>query len=418
MTMTMSMTRKPPQLSLSPVSLSLGSPALLRNLVTEAAQTEIDSDTDTDALDLSGMVWTEHINLVVGNKAHAEYFYVTFLGLSRDSSTQSFHFNLGQQQFHLAEAKAKANENENGGEPAQRVAGSIGLVVPDIQTVKARIPKALETLKDTQFQILSSYHHNDHNDDDDDDNDNDKDNDNCLIVQGPWGNIFYIYDVVGDDNLESSLRPPETSRKMENLHALGNSYGSHRMAVRGKPGIRFLELACPPGTSSKVGTFYKELLDCHVQAFHKKNILNVVEPQNCHDDDDDDCDNDNDNDCVGVVVSVGPGVHLVFVEQQALEEDPIKHHHYEDMKGVHVCFYAHNFQHLYQKLSDRGLIWTNPRFTHLDSCDTWEEAKSSRTLRFKDIIDLETNEKILELEHETRPLRHGQYMKTLNYDPK
>jgi hypothetical protein len=124
----------------------------------------------------------------------------------------------------------------------------------------------------------------------------------------------------------------------------------------------------------------------------------------------------------------GPGVcgtrvHLAFVENYSTNDIPSSSYYNDDaainaicMEGVHICFYAADFQGLYQRLSEKQLIWTNPRFVHLDSCDTWEEAWASQTLRFKDIIDLSTGEKILELEHETRPLR--QYLKVPNYEPK
>mmetsp|Transcript_36726 Transcript_36726/g.39859 ORF Transcript_36726/g.39859 Transcript_36726/m.39859 type:complete len:135 (-) Transcript_36726:1694-2098(-) len=62
------------------------------------------------------------------------------------------------------------------------------------------------------------------------------------------------------------------------------------------------------------------------------------------------------------------------------------------MKGVHICIYVHDFKGLYNRLSDHSLIWTNPRFTRLDSCDTWKEAKNSRTLRFRYIIDINDND--------------------------
>ena len=111
-------------------------------------------------------------------------------------------------------------------------------------------------------------------------------------------------------------------------------------------------------------------------------------------------------------VCVGPGVHLTFVESPILSDDAMK-----QMEGVHACIYIPNFEQTYNKLKERGLIWTNPRFTHLDSCSTWDEALASRTFRFKDIVDLKTGEKILELEHETRPMMHGQYMKVPPYNP-
>ena len=46
--------------------------------------------------DLNGIVWLEHLNLVVGDMDRAFKFYVDFLGLSRDSNPK--HVNLGQQQ--------------------------------------------------------------------------------------------------------------------------------------------------------------------------------------------------------------------------------------------------------------------------------------------------------------------------------
>jgi hypothetical protein len=172
---------------------------------------------------------------------------------------------------------------------------------------------------------------------------------------------------------------------MVKLHAEGGAYGAHRMSIRGNPGIRYVEVACRPGTTPAIANFYKDMLDCTVS------IPTLGQ----------------------AVISVGPGVHLVYIEDDKLSDDDVK-----GMEGVHICIYANDFKGLYHRLASKKLIWTNPRFTHLDRCDTWEEAVASRTLRFKDIIDLSTGEKILELEHETRPLRHGQYLKVPNYDPK
>ena len=325
-------------------NLSLGGQAL-RTVVVEAAEHDVSL-----TLDLKGILWTEHINLVVGSKELAEYFYLNFLGFTRDAG-KSFHVNMGQQQFHLAET----------GEPAQRIAGSIGLVVPSLDTLRERIADAQQVLKDTQFAIES-------------------DTSDCVTLTCPWGNRFHLYSVQ-DDCLTSTLNTP---RKMENLHAKGGAYGSHRMAVRGGPGIRYIEVSCPPLKSGAIARFYRDMIGCNVMETSGR-----------------------------AVVCVGPGVHLVFVESDELSENDT-----EEMKGVHVCFYAEDFKDLYQRLSERQLIWTNPRFVHLDSCDTWEEAASSRTLRFKDVIDLHTGEKILELEHETRPLRHGQYLKVPLYEPR
>lgn len=86
-------------------------------------------------------------------------------------------------------------------------------------------------------------------------------------------------------------------------------------------------------------------------------------------------------------------------------------------QGIHVCIYIAMFEQKYQQLKQADLIWTNPRFLHLDTCDTLEEAKASRQFRFKDIVDLQTGSKLLELEHETRASRHYQFMKHVLYNP-
>lgn len=326
-------------------SASLGAKSM-RDLVVEAARRDV-----SRTLDLRGITWLEHVNLVVGSKPLAERFYFDFLGMTRDLGG-SFHANLGQQQFHLAE----------NGDPAQRVTGSIGLVVPSLDTLRLRTAAAISDLSATQFSIV----------------DDDKEA-GCMTITCPWGNRLHLY----DGHVDGQQRPTsDSSQKMVKLHAEGGAYAASRMAVRGKPGIRYVEVTCRAGTAPAIARFYEEMLRCTVSM----PMANKA------------------------IVCAGPGVHLAYIEDEALSDTDLK-----DMEGVHICVYADDFEGLYQRLSDRKLIWTNPRFTHLDSCDTWDEAVASRTLRFKDIIDLSTGEKILELEHETRPLSHGQYLKVPKY---
>jgi catechol-2,3-dioxygenase len=329
-------------------SISLGGVAL-RQVVLDAARHD-----SAHTLDVKGIMWLEHVNLVVGSKSLAARFYFEYLGMTKDSGG-SFHANLGQQQFHLAE----------NGDPAQKVTGSIGLVVHSLETLRERTAVALEEFKETQFSVVD-------------------DAEGCMTLMCPWGNRLHIYDSQDDDK-QSQGPNSDSSQKMVKLHAEGGAYGAHRMSIRGNPGIRYVEVACRPGTTPAIANFYKDMLDCTVS------IPTLGQ----------------------AVISVGPGVHLVYIEDDKLSDDDVK-----AMEGVHICIYANDFKGLYNRLASKKLIWTNPRFTHLDRCDTWEEAVASRTLRFKDIIDLSTGEKILELEHETRPLRHGQYLKVPNYDPK
>jgi catechol-2,3-dioxygenase len=291
----------------------------------------------------------------------ASKFYVDFLGMTpeRDANPKSNHFNLGRQQLHLAAA-------EHDGDFPQRLTGSIGLTVPSLQRIRERLDNARSELRGSLFSVEGD------------------DDVNVLTVSCPWGNIINLYDMSIDDESQFTDAASLSSQKMAVFHSSGGVYGPHRMAVHGNPGIRYVEIACRKGTIDSIAKFYEELLGCHVTRKYELGL---------------------------VIVCVGPGVHLTFVENEQLTENSMKR-----MEGVHVCIYIPNFQRTYLLLKERNLIWTNPRFLHLDSCDTWEECVSSRTFRFKDIID-ETGNKILELEHETRPMLHGQYMKVPPYRP-
>ena len=189
---------------------------------------------------------------------------------------------------------------------------------------------------------------------------------------------------------------------MTNLHSSQiGAHGADKMGILsvGAPGIRFVEFVLPAGVrAEQVCDFYKHTIRCPASVG-----TSAASGVDC------------------CLVSVGPGIHLVFVESRSQSRSPASKDAERDifhgMKGIHICIYAHDFYGLYRRLQDRSLIWTNPRFTRLDKCDTWEDAKKSRTLRFKRIVDPDNN-LLMELEHETRPLRHGQFMKVPYYVPK
>ena len=47
-------------------------------------------------------------------------------------------------------------------------------------------------------------------------------------------------------------------------------------------------------------------------------------------------------------------------------------------KGIHVAVYVSKFKDSYDLLKKAQLIWTNPKFARLDTCDTWKDAKAGR----------------------------------------
>ena len=266
----------------------------LRTWVQQAAA----HDEEQSSLDLKGIAWLEHVNLVVGSKPQAQEFYLDLLGCTADRSG-SFHVNLGQQQFHLAET----------GDPAQKVTGSLGLVVPRLDTLRQRITAFQDKFVDSQFEVL-----------------HDTDNDH-MTIKCPWGNRMHLYDLQAE---QAALQPTSDSpHKMVNMHAQGGNYAAHRMAVRGQPGIRYIELACRPNTAAAIATFYREMMQC-----------TVSEPT------------------VGLaVVCVGPGVHIIYREDETLLDSDV-----QAMQGVHICIYVQDFLALYDRLQAKKLIWTKMEF--------------------------------------------------------
>ena len=84
-------------------------------------------------------------------------------------------------------------------------------------------------------------------------------------------------------------------------------------------------------------------------------------------------------------------------------------------EGIHICVYIASFRRTFDRLSRLGLTWTNPRFAHLDTCDSYAEAHASRQFRFRHVVDLDTGEPLLELEHEVRAQRHAHFFKRTHY---
>jgi len=318
---------------------SAGRVATLRHLVSDPLSLD-------DSFDVPGVLWLEHLNLLVGRRELAVAFYVDFLGCVAEPGS-SFHLNLGSQQFHLAEA---AEDKVN------RLTGAVGLAVPSLDAIRGRSERAQAALAGTRFDFA------DHGD--------------ALAVVCPWGNSFVCHDATR--SVPSSELP-----KMERAH-LGFD---ESFAVRGRPGIRYVEFRVRAGTVGRVGRFYEEMFGCRVHLVDRS-----------------------------AVVAVGPSVHLVFSEDEPLTDDDEAAQAGSGVgDGLHVCVYIADFKAAFERLQRRGLTWTNPRFVHLDRCDTWDEAAASRQFRIRHVVDLETGEKLLELEHEVRAQRHFQFFKQVHY---
>jgi len=93
--------------------------------------------------DVGNILSLEHVNLKIPNQDKATLFYLVGLGLTRDPyinvGLNNMWVNVGEQQFHLPT-----------GDP-QRIPGRIGLVIPNLEELGARLERVKEPLEDTQF---------------------------------------------------------------------------------------------------------------------------------------------------------------------------------------------------------------------------------------------------------------------------
>ena len=152
--------------------------------------------------DVGNIVLLEHINVQVPAQTVAALFYVTGLGLTRDPylnvGLQNMWVNVGEQQFHLPTR------------PAQVIDGHIGLVVPELESLRDRLLSLQEPLKDTQFGWAVAEEH--------------------IEVTGPWGNRF-------------------------RCHRPGAPFGDMQL------GIAYVEFHVPAGAAAAIARFYERVFE-------------------------------------------------------------------------------------------------------------------------------------------------------------
>jgi len=134
-------------------------------------------------------------------------------------------------------------------------------------------------------------------------------------------------------------------------------WGNHFVLLKAKsetpfghpdgPGIRFVAFRVNSGHADKIAQFYSE-----TYATPTSSKLG--------------------GESRASTVVVSPCSRFVFFEEQSPPE------RVQAQKGLHVAIYVAPFTSTFEKLHARSLVRSNPRFTHIDRCDTREEALASR----------------------------------------
>jgi len=118
------------------------------------------------ALDVGNMLLMEHVNVTVPDQLQATLFYIVGLGLTRDPyntvGVDNMHINVGDSQFHLPTRGA------------QKIAGHVALVMPDLDALQQRLESIKPRLEVTELAWKRVGDHVD--------------------VTDPWGNRIRVYE--------------------------------------------------------------------------------------------------------------------------------------------------------------------------------------------------------------------------------
>ena len=128
-------------------------------------------------------------------------------------------------------------------------------------------------------------------------------------------------------------------------------------------GIPYVEFTVPTGTAEGIRRFYEQAIGCSGTV-------------------------DESPEGKAAVVSVGQYQDLIFRESEYVEP----------YDGHHIAVYVANFSKPYNWLLERGLITEEPR---------------NHQFRFVDIIDPDSGEKLFEIEHEVRGMKHAMFRRDL-----
>ncbi|MEQ8818245.1 MAG: VOC family protein [Thalassobaculum sp.] len=163
----------------------------------------MDAPYDRAREDVGNIVHLEHVNLLIPDQRLATLFYVVGLGLTRDPylmvGTTNMWVNIGRSQMHLPSRQPVA----------QRVRGTVGLVLPDLDRAEASLAAVRGDLKDTAFGFRR--------------------NAGVLEATCPWGNRF-------------------------RCHAPDPAFGPVDL------GMPYVELDVPVGTADRIAAFYEAIL--------------------------------------------------------------------------------------------------------------------------------------------------------------
>jgi hypothetical protein len=200
------------------------------------------------------------------------------------------------------------------------------------------------------------------------------------------GNVFFCRPETnqGVRRVDTIRQPIVATTDTEQWDSVATQYGKEQSDCCG---MDFVEFFCPKGSAEKIALFYDSVLDAPVTVA-------------------------DDGPAKVAVVAVG-AIHadtgsadqsILFREVDAQDIPAYDGHHI----ALYVGDSREDFEQAYRNCELADIVWVNPRFS--DKADSLEGAREYKQFRFKNIIDMETGETIMELEHEMRSKEHDAWI--------
>jgi len=298
---------------------------------------------ESQAAVMSSLLLVEHLNLNVECTEKAKAFYLEGLGCQIDELRASKFNAMHVNVGGMCQFHTAGPENEPAikEEGSQIWRGAISIVYPTQEACDTAVQR-LERIKGTEVMAQSKLALRP------------AAQGGASLVTCPFGNSFLLRQAVGAE-----------------LHGLGPSVGQRASSDKSAPlGVASISLTCPAGTAKHIATFYSSVLGMAVGGEDRR-----------------------------AVVSSASGAQTIqYVEVGAGEELP-------KYTGDHLCVYVSDYEAVFERCLAAGVVWVNPRFTHLDKSETLEEAWHYKQFRFKDIPGPDGTV-IYTQEHEVRTIEH------------
>ncbi len=262
--------------------------------------------------DLGNIVLLEHVNVGITDQRLATIFYISGLGLTRDpylvTGVENMWINVGRHQFHLPSRGT------------QVLRGRVGIVMPDLATLKARLQKVAPLLAETRFAW--------------------EERNGVVEATCPWGNRY-------------------------RCHAPAPEFGNTELA------IAYVAFDVPPGAARGIARFYEEILGAHAALEGETSIVSVSATQRLRFHETTRPLPDYDGHHVQIYVSDFSSPHRRLLERGLVTEESSEHQYrFRDLvdpgSGKVLFTIEHEVRSLTHPLYARPLVNRNPAQTNRD----------------------------------------------------